>query len=82
MGVVDGPSYPLDTLIGGDGAQGGARVEVVEAEAQGPAAAQLIHQHGLALLINICEEPRITQIDEMAAAGYTQVIGCLMSILM
>ena len=84
VGVVDGPSYPLDALIGGDGAQGGAGVEVVEAEAQSPAAAQLIHKHGLALLINIWgnhgshwlmrwqHEPVIVIV----------VIGSLMSILM
>ena len=53
MSVVNGSCYLVHTLLSGDGAQGGARVEVVEVEAQEAAAAELIHQQGLALLKHI-----------------------------
>lgn len=61
MSSVNGACYLLHTLLGGDGAQGGTRVEVVEVEAQQAAAAELIHQQGLALLKHIwkgCQEGR------------------------
>lgn len=54
MGMVDGSCHLSQTLLSGDQAQGGAWVEVVEGEAQEAAAAQLIHQQGLTLLIHIC----------------------------
>lgn len=53
MSVINGSCYLVHTLLSGDGAQGGAGVEVVEAEAQEAAAAELIHQQGLALLKHI-----------------------------
>lgn len=53
MSVVNGPCYLVHTLLRGDGAQGRAGVEVVQAEAQEAAAAELIHQQGLALLKHI-----------------------------
>lgn len=53
MGVVDGSRYLLRTLLNADQAQGGTRVEVVEAEAQEAAAAQLVHQQGQTLLRHI-----------------------------
>lgn len=53
MSLVNGPCDLVHTLLSGDGAQGRARVEVVEAEAQEAAAAELIHQQGPALLKHI-----------------------------
>lgn len=53
VGMVDGSCYLLHTLPSGDQAQGRARVEVVEGEAQEVAAAQLIHQQGLTLFKHI-----------------------------
>lgn len=53
MSVVNGSCYLVHTLLSGDGAQGGARVEVVEVESQEAAAAQLVHQQSLALLKHI-----------------------------
>lgn len=53
VSVVDGARYLVHTLLSGDGAQRGAGVEVVEVEAQEAAAAELIHQQGLALLKHI-----------------------------
>lgn len=47
--MVNGARYLVHTLVSGDDAQGGARVEVVQAETQEAAAAQLIHQQSLAL---------------------------------
>lgn len=53
VSVVNGSCYLVHTLLCGDGAQGRAGVEVVEVEAQEAAAAELIHQQGLALLEHI-----------------------------
>lgn len=53
MSVVDGSCYVFHTLLSGDQAQGGTRVEVVEREAQEAAAAHFIHQQGLTLLKHV-----------------------------
>lgn len=53
MSVVDGSCYVFHTLLWGDQAQGGTRVEVVEREAQEAAAAHFIHQQGLTLLKDV-----------------------------
>ena len=58
MSVVNGSCYLLRTLLSGYGAQGGARVEVVEVETQEAAAAELIQQQGLALLKHIWGDVR------------------------
>lgn len=50
---VDSLGDVLCTLFSGDGACGGARVEVVEAEAQEAAAMEVIHQHGLTFPVHI-----------------------------
>lgn len=51
--MVNGSCYLFHALLSGDGAQGGARVEVVEVKAQKAAATEFIHQQGLALLKHI-----------------------------
>lgn len=53
MCMVNGSCYLVHTLLCGDGAQGGSRMDVVEVETQEAAAAELIHQKGLALLKHI-----------------------------
>lgn len=53
VSMINSSCYLRHTLLSGDGAQGGTRVEVVEVEAQEAAAAELIHQQGLALLKHI-----------------------------
>lgn len=53
MCIVNGSCYLVHALLGGDGAQGGSRMDVVEVESQEAAAAELIHQKGLALLKHI-----------------------------
>lgn len=54
MSVVDGCGDLVQALLGADGAQRGSGVEVVEAEAEAAAAAQLVHQQGAALLRHVC----------------------------
>lgn len=87
MSVVNGSCYLVHTLLNGDGAQGGARVEVVEVEAQEAAAAELIHQQGLALLKHIwvqhgtqtraaCQK-RSSWKDEITNARPGQVTECV-----
>lgn len=56
MCLVNGSCYLVHTLLCGDGAQGGSRMDVVEVETQEAAAAELIHQQGLALLKHIWEQ--------------------------
>lgn len=53
VSIIDGACNLVHTLLSGDGTQGGAGVEVIEAETQEVAAAELIHQHGLALFKHI-----------------------------
>lgn len=53
VSMVNSSCYLFHTLLSGDGAQGGARVEIVEVKAQETAAAEFIHQQGLALLKHI-----------------------------
>lgn len=53
MSVVNGPCYLFTTLLGGDGAQRGAGMEVEEVKTQQAASAEFIHQQVLALLEHI-----------------------------
>lgn len=55
MSVVNGLCYLAKTLLSGDAVQRGAGVKVVQVEAQATAAAELVHQHGLALLKHLWE---------------------------
>lgn len=53
MSIIDGARNLVHTLLSGDGTQGGAGVEVIEAETQQVAAAELVHQQDLALFKHI-----------------------------
>lgn len=69
MSMVNGCSYLIHTLLCGDGAQGGAGVEIVEAEAQDAAAAEFIYQQGLALLTHIWVQHSTTNMIVTEAIG-------------
>lgn len=68
MSVVYGLCDPGQTVIR-TGVYGGSRVEVEEGEPQGTASAQLIHQHGLALLKHVWPEGTTEVKEEKGGRG-------------